>query len=338
MINQKKKIFTHVLNNDAFNLTPFKPPVWLANPHLQTILPKFTMPDAPPYRRTLTLDSLNESEVAYDFHDVNEPIPAEGERYKTPLVVLFHGMEGSSQSHYARTLAHYVHAQGWHFVVAHFRSCGGTRVNGQVFYDAGDTLEVHHSLQYLNKRYESIYAIGTSLGGSVLAKYMGEYGDDALCIAASIISAPLDLASSSVALDRLLGRRVYTPYLLNPIVTKAMEYTLTDAELQAIKASRRLSEFDEAFTAPRHGYRSKNDYYTKASALPHLLGITKPTMIITALDDPFIGIMPTSGDVSDDVILCETKHGGHIGFMTWHNKKFNSNWMPEASMNFFKQL
>ncbi|WP_019672086.1 YheT family hydrolase [Psychrobacter lutiphocae] len=328
-----------MLNSLAdFNIKPFKTPLWLANPHIQTILPKFTMADAPSYRRALFLDSLNESEVAYDFYDAAESKPDPGKRYKTPIVVLFHGLEGSSQSHYARTLGHYVHAQGWHYVVAHFRSCGGTRVNGSVFYEAGDSFEVHHTLAYLTKRYESVYAVGTSLGGNVLAKYMGEYGDDALCNAASIISAPLELASSSMAMDKLLGRRIYTPYLLNPIINKALEYALSDEELAGIKASRRLSDFDHAFTAPRHGYRSKNDYYRQASAMPHLIGIKKPTMIVTALDDPFLGIIPSQADVSNKVLLCETKHGGHIGFINWKNKKINSDWMPEASLSFFKNL
>ena len=319
----------------TFTAPAFKPPFWLSNTHLQTILPKFIMPEAPPYRRELTLDSLNESEVAYDFYDIDEAPPKEGDRYQTPIVVLFHGMEGSSLSHYARTLAYYVHAQGWHFVVAHFRSCGGVPVRGRVFYDAGDSLEVHHSLQYLAKRYQTVHAVGTSLGGNVLGKYMGEYGDEALCEAAAIVSAPLDLASSSIAMERLLGRRVYTPYLLNPIVAKALGHQLSEEEIAGIKASRRISEFDQVFTAPRHGYRSKNEYYRQASALPYLHQITKPTLIITAKDDPFLGVVPDNGDISNQVVLCEPKHGGHIGFVTWADKKFDTNWYPKTVMQFF---
>ncbi|WP_230656327.1 YheT family hydrolase [Psychrobacter sp. I-STPA10] len=319
----------------AFTPEPFKPPFWLSNPHLQTILPKFIMPEPPPYRRSLALDSRDESDIAYDFYDADEPTPAEGERYQTPLIVLFHGLEGSSKSHYARTLAYYVHAQGWHLVVAHFRSCGGMPARGKIFYEAGDTLEIHHTLQYLSKHYAHIHAVGTSLGGSVLAKYMGEYGDDAKCQSAAIVSAPLDLASSSIAMDRLFGRKIYTPYLLNPIVAKALEHHLSHDEIAGVKASRRLSDFDHVFTAPRHGYRSKNDYYHKASAMPFLHKISKPTLIITAKDDPFLGIVPDVGDISDNVVLCEPKHGGHIGFLTWHNKKFNTDWYPKTVMQFF---
>jgi predicted alpha/beta-fold hydrolase len=180
----------------TFTYTEFKPPFWLANAHLQTILPKFIAPNVPIYRRELIKDSLDESEVAYDFYDTNDIILSD-DKYHKPLVVLFHGMEGSSDSHYARTLAYAVHQQGWHFVVAHFRSCGGVPVKGRVFYDAGDTAEVEHALQYLARKYRTIYGIGVSLGGNALAKYMSDYNDRAICAAAVVASAPVDLLSSS---------------------------------------------------------------------------------------------------------------------------------------------
>lgn len=329
---------THTSLNDTFNAIDFKPPFWLRNPHLQTILPKFTMPGPPDYRRDLALDSLNESHIAYDFLDADEPTLAGGERYQIPLVVLFHGLEGSSHSHYARTMAHYVKNQGWHYVVVHYRSCGGVPASGHVLYEAGDTLEIHHALQYLATKYQTIHTIGTSMGGSVLAKYMGEYQDDAICASASIVSAPLDLASSSIAMQRLFGRKIYTPYLLNPITEKVLQHHLSEEEIRGIKACKSISDFDQAFTAPRHGYRSKNDYYHQASAMPYLHKITKPTLIITAKDDPFLGITPTAGDVSDDVVLCEPKYGGHIGFMRLINKKLDATWFPEVSMQFYRSI
>ena len=322
-----------------FSPAPFKPPFWLTNAHLQTILPRFIAADAPKYRRELLKDALDESEIAYDFYDASETkSPKEKspeDKHQTPLVVLFHGMEGSSDSHYARTLAHAVHQRGWHFVVVHFRSCGGVPVKGNVFYQAGDTLEVEHALQYLNQHYQTVYSIGVSLGGNALAKYMSEYGDNALCEAAVVASAPVDLISSSQAMERFLGRRIYTPYLLNPIVSKAIKNNLTDDEIKAIKATNRISEFDDLFTAPRHGFRSKNDYYYKASALPHLIHITKPTLIISAKDDPFLGATATRGDVSEHVTLLDTAHGGHIGFINYKNRKFDLNWLPMTAMDFF---
>lgn len=321
----------------TFTYSEFKPPFWLANAHLQTILPKFIAPDVPIYRRELVKDSLDESEVAYDFYDTNDIILSD-DKYHKPLVVLFHGMEGSSDSHYARTLAYAAHRQGWHFVVAHFRSCGGVPVKGRVFYDAGDTKELEHALQYLARQYSTIYGVGVSLGGNALAKYMSEYNEKAICVAAVVASAPVDLLSSSLAMERFVSRRIYTPYLLHPIIQKAIDNNLTEEEVKAIKATNLISEFDNIFTAPRHGYRSKNDYYNKASALPHLIHIAKPTLVISAKDDPFLGAVATNGDVSNSVTLLNTQHGGHIGFLDYQNRKFNLDWLPETAISFFKDV
>lgn len=321
----------------TFTYTEFKPPFWLANAHLQTILPKFIAPDVPLYRRELVKDSLNESEVAYDFYDTNDIVLSD-DKYHKPLVVLFHGMEGSSNSHYARTLAYAAHSQGWHFVVAHFRSCGGVPIKGSVFYDAGDTKELEHSLQYLARKYSTIYGVGVSLGGNALAKYMSDYNEKAVCAAAVVVSAPVDLLSSSLAMERFVGRRIYTPYLLHPIIQKAIDNNLTEEEIKAVKATNLISEFDNIFTAPRHGYRSKNDYYNKASALPHLIHIAKPTLVISAKDDPFLGAVATPGDVSDNVTLLNTQHGGHIGFLDYQDRKFNLEWLPKTAIRFFKDV
>ncbi|BBI65855.1 hypothetical protein PKHYL_00460 [Psychrobacter sp. KH172YL61] len=184
-----------------FSPAPFKPPFWLTNPHLQSILPKFFAPKAPTYRREVEKDSLDESDIAYDFYDAHPIEHSEnGELEQTPLIVLFHGMEGSSDSHYARALAYQMYAQGWHFVVAHFRSCGGIPASGRVFYNAGDTGEVHYMLQNLSEKYANIYAVGVSLGGNALAKYMGEYEDKVLCKGAVVISAPVDMSSAALSM------------------------------------------------------------------------------------------------------------------------------------------
>lgn len=313
----------------------FAPPIWLKNPHLQTILPRFLVKYAPSYTRTLVKDSLSESDVAFDYLLVDD-IKTDG-KYQKPLIVLFHGMEGSSQSHYAKNLAQAVHGADCHFVVAHFRSCGGVAVSGKVFYNAGDTTEVHHYLTQLSKEFKTIYAVGVSLGGNALAKYMGEYGTDALACRVVVVSAPVDLASASIAMERLLGRHIYTPYLLNPIIKKALANHLTDDELIALKRAKRMGDFDNAFTAPRHGFASKNDYYRRSSALPFLNDIKKPTLIISAQDDPFLGVVAEQADVSSDVVLSNPKHGGHIGFLgyDYHTKSFDTGHIPQQVLGFF---
>ncbi|PNK60812.1 YheT family hydrolase [Psychrobacter sp. FDAARGOS_221] len=312
--------------------------MWLNNPHIQTILPKLVIKQQPPYRRELVPDAADKSDVVYDFLDTDELHAADGSRYKTPLLVLFHGMEGSSQSHYARNMAAYVRARGWHFVVAHFRSCGGVEVRDDVVYHAGDSTETHYNLQLLAKRYETIHAAGVSLGGNLLAKYMSDYGVDAICESATVISAPLDLASATTAMESFFGRKLYTPYLLNPMLHKVLDQQLDLNELARIEATQRIAEFDEIFTVPRLGYRSPYDYYRQASALPHLHKIRKPTLIITAKDDPFLGIKPTLGDISDSVVLYEPAHGGHIGFIRWQHKRLDTNWIPETIVQFIEAV
>lgn len=316
--------------------TTFNPPFWLKNPHLQTILPRYLVKYTPKYERILIKDSLKQSDVAFDFVMADDIKDHKG-KYTTPIIVLFHGMEGSSQSHYAKTLAKNITHAGYHFVVAHFRSCGGVAVAGDVFYNAGDTKEIHHYLGYLATRFNEIYAIGVSLGGNALGKYMGEYGTDAIAKQAVVVSAPVDLASSSIAMERLLGRHVYTPYLLNPIVKKALDNRLSKDEIFALKNAKRIGDFDDVFTAPRHGFRSKNDYYHQASALPFLSQINKPTLIITALDDPFLGVTAVRGDVSSKVELLNTRYGGHIGFVDYDykNKAFNLDFVSQRMLEFF---
>lgn len=358
-----------------FSPAPFKPPFWLTNPHLQSILPKFFAPKTPSYRRVIKQDSLCETDIAYDFYDAHPVQVLEdsenGKREQTPLIVLFHGMEGSSDSHYARALAYQMHAQGWHFVVAHFRSCGGIPANGRVFYNAGDTGEVHHMLENLRENYAHIYAVGVSLGGNALAKYMGEYGDNALCDGAAVISAPVDMSSAAITMHSFLSHRIYTPYLLNPIIKKALANDLSQDEINSIKAANRISDFDDIFTAPRHGYRSKNDYYHSSSALPYLRDVTRPLLLISAKDDPFIGFTATPNDVSDSVTILDTEHGGHIGYLRYRSdsqaknaqstnaqsindnaktkqagsngkkaktSKFDINWIPETVSAYFKHI
>lgn len=319
-------------------MTDFNPPLWLKNPHLQTILPKFLVKHTPDYHRVLVKDSLNQSDVAFDYLLTDDTKREDG-RYGKPLVVLFHGMEGSSQSHYAKTLAKAVQAAGLHFVVAHFRSCGGVAVAGEVFYNAGDTAELHHYLSLLSKEFDSIFAIGVSLGGNALAKYMGEYGTDAIAQRAVVVSAPVDLASASVAMERLLGKHIYTPYLLNPIIKKALDNRLTPDEIIALKQAKRMGDFDNVFTAPRHGFRSKNDYYRQASALPYLANVVKPTLIITAKDDPFLGVTAEAGDVSSSVELLDTRYGGHIGFVDYdyQARQFELGFVADRALAFFGQ-
>lgn len=323
------------MNIHQLPLTPFRTPFFLANPHVQTILPKFIKLPKPNYQRHLHSDRTGTTQVAYDFvfaNTDNQP------NLDKPLAVMFHGLEGSSDSHYAIAFAHQAHRLGYDAVIVHFRGCGGVDNTSELDYNAGDTAEAVHMFNLLKTQYgySRIVASGVSLGANMLARYMGEQGDAAACEAAVVISAPVDLTTSAKAMHRFVAKRVYTPYLLNPLLQKALKKVDEPALVDALKNIKMIDEFDELYTAPRHGFGTGANYYIQASALPVLKNITKPTLIITAKDDPFLGILATQADVSPCVRLLYSQHGGHVGFVQLQNKKLNVNWLPSTSFKFFQ--
>lgn len=318
------------MNLHQLSLTPFRTPFYLQNPHVQSILPKFINTPMPPYERVLLSDSTSTTQVAYDF------VYADKEnKHNLPLAVMFHGLEGSSESHYAKAFANFALKHGWNAVIAHFRGCGGVENTAEPDYNAGDTAEAHHVLSLLKKDFPHVVVTGFSLGGNVLARYMGEYGDEALCDGAVVVSAPVDLASSAQTMKKFFAKRVYTPYLLKPLMAKALSKVDDPNIISALQNIKTIDKFDELYTAPRHGYGTGENYYKSASALPVLKDITKPTLIITAKDDPFLGQIATQNDISESVRLLYSEHGGHVGFIRRKNKKLDITWLPKVTFEFF---
>lgn len=314
------------------SLTPFRTPFYLQNPHIQTILPKFIKLQKPNYQRHLHADRTGRTQVAYDF-----VFCADTPNTAQPLAVMFHGLEGSSESHYAVAFANHAKLHGMDAVIVHYRGCGGVDNTAELDYNAGDTAEVTHVFDWLKQHYGygKILASGVSLGGNMLARYMGEQGDDAGCECAVVISAPVDLTTSAKAMHRFVAKRVYTPYLLKPLLAKAFG-KIDDPELtMALKNIKTIDQFDELYTAPRHGYGTGANYYVQASALPVLKNIKKPTLIITAKDDPFLGIIADSSDISDNVRLLYSEHGGHVGFVRAKGKNTDIDWLPTTTFKFF---
>lgn len=308
------------------SIAPFVPPWFLKNAHLQTILPKLIPQPMPPYQRELVPDSQGSTKVAYDFVRADD-----GD--DKPLVVMFCGLEGSSQSHYAKAFANYASGLGVNVVIVHYRGCGGVENLSPYDYHAGDTAEIHHVLSHLARTYPILMAVGVSLGGNMLAKYLGDYGDKAVCQAAVVVSAPLDLPSSAQALHRFVARHLYARYLLSSLNQKALTKT-NDRRFLTIKT---LDEFDQHYTAPRNGFASSSDYYKQSSALSTLKNITRPTLIVASDDDPFLGRGATMADVSDKVTLHYPKWGGHVGFIEQEKGKLHLNWLPQTIFGFFAE-
>ena len=316
------------MNRNNFPQLPaYRPPFWLHGGHLQSIWPKLVRIGSPAYRRELLPDSLGATEVAYDFVDGKLP--------DAPLLMLFHGLEGSSASHYARALMFAAQRHGWHGVVAHFRSCGEVENRAPVFYHSGDSTEVAHMLQLMHSRYPRICAVGISLGGNALAKYLAEQGSHAIPQAAAVVSAPLDLTAASHRLERGLSKMLYAPYFLRSLLPKAAACAARFPQIDAaaVQAAANLTDFDNAFTAPVHGFADAADYYRRSSAKPLLHQIAVPTLILNALNDPFIPAesLPKAGDVSPSVTLLQPEYGGHAGFPG----TADLDWLPDTVLRYF---
>jgi len=240
----------------------------------------------------------------------------------TPLLVMFHGLEGSSRSHYALAFADLARERGMRFVVPHFRGCSGEMNRAPRAYHSGDHEEIGWILARLRAQHTGpLWAVGISLGGNALMRWAAQAGDTAArsLDAAACVCSPLDLAAGSAAIGRGFNRQVYTRMFLRTMKSKALKKLVQYPELfdaQAIRAARDLYEFDDVFTAPLHGFRDVDDYYARASARPHLHRIRVPALVLHAANDPFVPAhsLPRVGEVGPCVTLWQPPQGGHVGF------------------------
>ena len=295
---------------------PYRAPWWLPGPHVQTIVPARLLPVvAVPYRRERweTPDG--------DFIDVDQAQPAPGDPAE-PVLVLFHGLEGDSSSHYARLLMDGCRREGWRGIVAHFRGCGGEPNRLARAYHSGDSDEIDWILRRVAATWPQAprHAVGISLGGNALAKWAGERGSAAAGVVQAIaaVSAPLDLMAGGLALGHGFNR-FYARNFLRTLRVKALDKVrrfpgLADAA--RIRASTTLQEFDDAFTAPVHGFAGVFDYWQRAAARPHLGGIAIPALLLNSRNDPFVpgASLPAPGELSRHVITDFPAQGGHVGF------------------------
>lgn len=239
------------------------------------------------------------------------------------LLVLFHGLEGSSQSHYARALADVAQERGLDFVVPHFRGCGGTINLAPRAYHSGDYEEIDWVLHRLRQHTAlPLMAVGVSLGGNALLRWAQEAGEHAAHTVAALasVSAPLDLHASAQAMDRGFNKQVYTRVFLRTMKPKAMQKLVQFPGLfdaQALARVSTLLAFDNLVTAPLHGFRDALDYWRRASAKPAMASIRVPALVVNALDDPFVpaSSLPHAAQVAPSVTLCQPSRGGHVGFV-----------------------
>jgi len=307
-------------------LNTYLAPRWLPGGNLQTIwaalYAKRSLGGPPRYRRERW------STPDGDFIDVDfvEPLPVQTTSTVRPLLVLFHGLEGSSRSHYAEAFAEFATEHGWAFAVPHFRGCSGELNLAPRAYHSGDFEEIGWILARLRQQHDAagggpVFAAGVSLGGNALMRWAGEAGAEASrCVSAvASISAPLDLAAGGRAIGRGFNKLAYTRMFLATMKPKAMAKLVQHPGLfdrEALQQVKDLHSFDNLFTGPVHGFRDADDYWAKGSAKPHLHRIRVPALALNALNDPFIPAvsLPLAHEVGSYVTLWQPAHGGHVGF------------------------
>ena len=317
-------------------MRPYRAPWWLPGGHLQTIYPYFALRRHQPIYRRERWETPDG-----DFIDLDWPTGGDDH---APLVALFHGLEGGSESHYAGALMRAVSRRHWRGVVIHFRGCSGESNRLPRAYHSGDADEIDWILRRLRALdpASALFAAGVSLGGNALLKWLGRERATALKIidAAAAVSAPVDLMAAG---DRLGAgvNRLYGHHFLQTLKKKSLEKLerfpgIYDAEV--VRKARTLREFDNAVTAPLHGYRDTDDYWSRASSKPDLRNIAVPTLIVHARNDPFLPgrYLPTGDEVASGVTLDYPDGGGHNGFASGPFPG-NVDWLPERLLAFFSE-
>lgn len=296
-------------------------PWWLPGGHAQTIWPALWARPALPSQRFAAVAYHRErwDTPDGDFIDLDWL----GDARSDTLLVLFHGLEGSSRSHYALAFAAWAQSHGLGFVVPHFRGCSGEINRAPRAYHSGDFEEIGWILQRLRARQAGrMVVVGVSLGGNALLRWAQESGAQAAqtVTALASICAPLDLQASGRAIGRGFNRMIYTRRFLATMKPRALQKLrqypgLFDA--QALRAARDLYDFDNVFTAPLHGFKNTEDYWQRASAKPHLAHIQVPTLVLNARNDPFVpaASLPHPARAGKCVTLWQPRQGGHVGFV-----------------------
>ena len=301
-------------------------PRWLPGGQLQTIWPALysrrVFGPRPEYRRE-RWETPDGDFVDVDFlHDGALPAPHAPSR-RSPLLVVFHGLEGSSRSHYGEAFADLARERGWACALPHFRGCSGEINRAPRAYHSGDHAEIGWMLQRLRAAHDGpLMAVGVSLGGNALLRWAAEVGEDAArhADAVAAVCSPIDLAAGGHAIGRGFNRQVYTRMFMRTLVPKALRKLAQHPGLfdrQALLAARDLYAFDNVFTAPLHGFRNTEDYWQRASAKPLLHRIRVPALVVNALNDPFVpaASLPSPQEVRNPfVTLWQPAHGGHVGF------------------------
>jgi predicted alpha/beta-fold hydrolase len=322
--------------------TTFRPAWWLNNGHLQTLYPALVRKiSSPKLRRERLITPDN------DFIDIDWC--GEG---KQPLIILLHGLTGSSQSVYIKGLQHTLLQQGFRSVALNFRGCSGELNYSARCYHSGETEDIHFLYQTLRQREpDTPFAmVGFSLGGNVLLKWLGEQGSQLSLFAAIAVSVPLVLSNCATKLDNGFSR-IYRKNLLSELksfVKAKQRYLEKLGKLQEagkieqlgdLTAIKSFWQYDDKVVAKLHGFKNVHDYYQRSSSRQFLKSIAISTLLIQAIDDPFMteDVLPGLDELSSSIHLEITRGGGHVGFISGQNPFKPAYWLEQRIPEFLKQ-
>ncbi|MDD2883645.1 MAG: alpha/beta fold hydrolase [Dechloromonas sp.] len=310
----------------------YRAPAWLPGGHAQTLWPLLIKSPALPLRRE-RWTTPDDDFIDVDFLDAT---------VNAPTLVLFHGLEGSAHSHYARSTAQVCQAAGWRLILPHFRGCSGELNRRPRAYHSGDSAEIDWILRRLHTAQpeQKLHAAGVSLGGNALLKWAGEQGPAASPWLSGIaaLCAPLDLAACGHTLARGFNQ-IYTQYFLRTLKPRALarlEKFPGLCDPHRLHQARTLWQFDDAVTGPIHGFAGADDYWRRCSAKPFLKSIAIPTLVVNPKNDPFLPAthLPSAHEVSPCVRLEQPATGGHVGFVSG-SFPGRLDWLPQRLLHFF---
>ncbi len=308
----------------------FKPAWWLGNPHLQTLWPYL-------FRRRSTLSCHTERlELADgDFVDLCWIGKNTG-----PIVAVFHGLEGSIHSPYATAIMSAINQRGWRGVFMHFRGCSETPNRLERAYHSGETTDIEYLIRTLRSRYPDtlVGIVGYSLGGNAMLKYLGTAGSRAGVDAAVAVSVPYLLHESARRLSQGFSQ-VYQFHLVRSLKNKIRRKFATNPErfdMDRLADLHTFYQFDDAITAPLHGFAGVDDYYNQSSSRQYLPGIRVPTLLIHAEDDPFMTLasIPDENELPENVMLELSTGGGHVGFIGGQIPGIAEYWLEQRIINY----
>jgi predicted alpha/beta-fold hydrolase len=290
----------------------FRPAWWLPGAHLQTLYPTLCRRRLQPPLGRERLELADGDFIDLDWTDSNGG----------PIVLVLHGLEGSLASHYTGGILKALAARGYHAVLMYFRGCSGEPNRLPRSYHSGDTADLQAVLDHIRVRHPAapLAVIGYSLGGNVLLKWLGEKGKAAPLATAVAVSVPFELDSAARRLEQGLSR-LYQHHLVGKlrrsVRQKASVHPPPPLPLENLPRLVTFRQFDDAVTAPLHGFNGVDDYYRRSSSRQYLDRIAVPTLILQARDDPFLPVsaIPVDTDLSEAVTLELSPRGGHVGFI-----------------------